>query len=332
MKLFKNNKTNRLTLTLVMLISLFSNQANAWDREEAEKFVVLPKAATNPEAITADADGNIFVTTFYSGEIHSYTANGNLIRSIKLQTSSGILTDLAFHPDTGSLLVADFGAKKILNVNPFTGESTVFSQIPGEKAGPNVLTFDNEGNVYVSDSFQATIWKIPAEGGEAIAWLKDDLLSTTHFPTFGANGIAFNNDKTVLYIANTGEGTVLKVLIDENHKATSTIKLVNGLNGPDGLIVDNNNNILVAESFSNQIVKLNPEGNTVDVYGDFEGISKQGIVKGLLFPSDLVLVNEKLFVTNFAVDVTSFGFKQTGTNIYSKQVKRHSIAQIETDE
>jgi sugar lactone lactonase YvrE len=42
-----------------------------------------------------------------------------------------MLLELAFHPTTGALLVIDFGSKQVLNVDPDTGESTVFTTIPG---------------------------------------------------------------------------------------------------------------------------------------------------------------------------------------------------------
>ena len=54
---------------------------------------------------------------------------------------------------------SEFDGQKVLKVDPQTGASSVFASIPG--GGPNALAFDAAGNVYVSDSFQATIWRIP---------------------------------------------------------------------------------------------------------------------------------------------------------------------------
>ena len=60
----------------------------------------------------------------------------------------------------------DFGQQTVFNVNSATGAAIVFGVIPGGAgAGPNVLTFDTKGNVYVTDSFQGTIWRTGPGGG-----------------------------------------------------------------------------------------------------------------------------------------------------------------------
>lgn len=328
-----NHPAKKVTMValLLLLSGFLSGQVMAWDRGKAEKFVLLPEGTSNPEALTADNLGNLYVSTFFTGEIHSYTPEGKLIRSIQVTPSSGMLLDLAFHPQTGALLVIDFGAKKVLEVNPFTGDASEFAQIPGETAGPNVLTFDASGNVYVSDSFQATIWRIPATGGTATSWLYSELLATSGFPPFGANGLAFNKAGSVLYVANTGEDTIVKVTINQAGMPESAEVLVNGINGPDGLIVDNNDYLWVAENQSNQIVVLHPSGKAVAVYGDFEGVDHNGIVKGLLFPADIILIDQHLYVTNFALDVTALGLTQNTTTAYTQQVSRYSIARFKID-
>src|SRR5205085_2047122 len=100
-----------------------------------------------------------------------------------LSLLSIVLLGLAFHPTTGELLVLDFGLGNVLRVDPQTGASSVFSPI-GPTSGLNALTFDSAGNVYVSDSFQGIIWRIPAAGGAATPWVTDPLLTTTGKPPF----------------------------------------------------------------------------------------------------------------------------------------------------
>ena len=89
-----------------------------------------------------------------------FDPRGRLLRTVNVEGSSTLLLDLAFHPRTNDLLVIDFGHQQVLAVNPVNGKSNVFTTIPGgAAAGPNVLTFDAAGNVYVSDSFQGAIWR-----------------------------------------------------------------------------------------------------------------------------------------------------------------------------
>jgi sugar lactone lactonase YvrE len=320
------------SITIILATMLVSGTAFAWDRGEAKTFALLPQNSTNPEALTADTEGNIYASTFFSGEVHRFSAKGELVSTIAVIPSSGLLVDLAFHPITNALLVVDFGGQKVLEVNSVTGSATTFADIPGgANAGPNVLTFDAQGNVYVSDSFQGTIWRIPATGGMAQAWLSHPLLTTTGFPPFGANGLAFNNDYSRMFVANTGEDTIVQIAVDNEGNASTVEILVNGLNGPDGLIVDEHNNILVAANQSNQIIMLDPTGKAISVLGDFEGINEDGIVEGLLFPADLIKIGKHIYVTNFALDVSVFGLVQNYSTPYSKQVIRHSIARIKLE-
>ena len=67
---------------------------------------------------------------------------------------------------------------------------------------PNDIAFDPAGNLYLSDSFQATIWRIPAGGGQPQIWFQDSRLDTP----FGVNGLRLSPDNSKIYFAVTAEG------------------------------------------------------------------------------------------------------------------------------
>lgn len=67
---------------------------------------------------------------------------------------------------------------------------------------PNDIAFDQNGNLYLTDSFQATIWRIPPGGGLPQIWFQDSRLDTP----FGANGLRLSPDNTRIYFAVTAEG------------------------------------------------------------------------------------------------------------------------------
>src|SRR5260370_35544173 len=195
-----------------MLASLFvlpAFGAHAWDRTRVAVVGVAADCGINSERITADAEGNSYATTFGvassgPGHLVVFGPDGDLLRDVRVAGSSNLLLGLAFNPLTGDLLVLDFGNGKVLKVDPRTGASRVFFAAPATGTGLNALTFDDVGNVYVSDSFLGLIWRSDLAGHSVTRWIDDPLLRTTGFPPFGANGLNFNNAHTKLFIAHTG--------------------------------------------------------------------------------------------------------------------------------
>lgn len=74
---------------------------------------------------------------------------------------------------------------------------------------PNDIAFDPAGNAYVTDSMQATIWKVPAGGGAPTIWFQDIRFAS---PYIGINGLRLNPARTHIYLTVTtdmlGRGTV----------------------------------------------------------------------------------------------------------------------------
>ena len=312
---------------IVLLLALVSFSAHAEFKTSVHRFALLPQGAGNPEALTVDEQGNVYVTTF-AGELFVFGSNGKLLRSLTI-TPGNPLLDLAFHPITGALLVIDFGRQQVLDVDPMSGVATLFAAIPGgTAAGPNVLTFDTAGNVYISDSFQGTIWRTGPEGGTPDAWVNDLLLTTSGFPGFGANGMAFNQNHSTLFVANTGDDSIIQIPVEESGNAGTPELFVNGINGPDGLLMDEQGNLWIAANQANEIIVLDPTGRALTTLGGFGGIDNKGAVVGLLFPADLARSGQFLYVTNFAVDLRQFGLTQTPYSQWAAQVQRHSIVRL----
>jgi sugar lactone lactonase YvrE len=253
---------------------------------------------------------------------------GHLVRVLDVAGSSPLLLGLAFHPTSGELLVIDFGGKQVLSVNPVTGAATQFASIPGgAAAGPNALTFDDDGNVYVSDSFQGVIWKILPSGGNADSWASSSLLTTSGVPPFGANGIAFNRDRSAMFVANTGNDTIVKIPVD-NGEPGDPVVFVNSINGADGLIMDDDDNLWVAANQADEIVVVDPTGRVIAKLGDFGGIDRKGAPRGLLFPASLVRSGHFIYVTNLSLDLRLFGLPQPVDAQWAAEVTRHTISRI----
>jgi sugar lactone lactonase YvrE len=328
------NRAHSLQGFLVALLAAFSLSSHAWDRGTATTFATLPPGTGHPEGIAADSQGNLYVADFdVSGEtavgnVIVFNHAGQLVRKLDIPGSSNLLLGIAFHPQTHALLVIDFGHQQVLEIDPVNGTPTLFTTIPGGSgAGPNALAFDEAGNVYISDSFAGTIWRTGPTGGAAAPWISHPLLATSGVPPFGANGLAFNNAFSALFVANTGNDTIVKIPVAGGAPGTPEV-FVNSINGADGLLIDAADNFWVAANQSDEIVVLNSSGKVIAKLGDFGGIDARGAPIGLLFPASLVISNGFLYVTNLALDLRVFGLAQTTNSQWSAQVTRHTIARM----
>jgi sugar lactone lactonase YvrE len=325
----------RNSLLGVLCALAFSTAANAWDRGEATTFARLPAGTGNPEGITVDKQGNVYVTQFDpfgdrggTGKLIVFDRSGSRSRVVTIAGASPALLGLDFHPMSHALLVIDFGHSQVLDVDPVRGTSTVFTQAdPG--SGLNALTFDAAGNVYISDSFEGIIWKTPPGGtgtSKAMQWVQDESLKPHGKPPFGANGIAFNNAHDAMFVANTGDDTIIKIPVVAGGAAGKPVEFTNSINGADGLIIDKHDNLWVCANQSDEIVVVDKTGKAISKLGDFDGI-KNGEPRGFLFPASPVFSGDSVFVTNLALDVTRFGFQAVDT-AWTQKVKTWTVARI----
>lgn len=325
--------TRTVKAVIVVGLCLIASTARAWNRGSANRFATLPPGTAHPEGIAIDAEGNVFVAdldvnrTAGPGQVVVFDHSGRLLRVLDVAGSSNLLLGLDFHRVGGAveLLVIDFGARNVLRVDPISGASEIFSTIPGA-AGPNALTCDRDGNVYVSDAFQGIVWQIAPAGGPPTAWASSPLLTTTGVPPFGANGLAFDRAGTALFVANTGNDTVVKIPV-----ATRAPEVfVNSINGADGLAIDPDGNIWVVANQADELVVIDPtDGHAIAKLGDFDGLSSDGAPIGLLFPASLAFRGEFVYVTNLALDLRLFDPTfVTVDSEWAAQVTRHTVARI----
>jgi DNA-binding beta-propeller fold protein YncE len=197
---------------------------------------------------------------------------------------------------------------------------------PAGAGGLNALTFDRRGNVYVSDSFAGVIWRTGPRGGPAIEWKRDPLLATTGFPPFGANGLQFNSDESALFVANTGNDTVVRIAASAGVAGAASV-FTNSINGADGLIIDDDDNLWVCANQADEIVVVDPSGKAIAKLGDFEGV-RHGSPVGLLFPASLVRVGGWLYVTNLSLDLRPVVGAQSVDSQWAAEVTTHTIARL----
>jgi DNA-binding beta-propeller fold protein YncE len=324
---------------LVSLVIASHSEARASEEiivkpEAAERFATLPDGVRFPEGITANPrTEEIFVATFdfgpNSNKLLRFKKNGQLVAQRDFGGTP--LLGLQFNPWDNKVYICNFGASKIQRIAANFEDTTEIEDVasippigpPDPRKvdnpdmsqdiiifgsnnfpAPNALAFDKDGNLYVSDSFQGAIFRIDhahkCDGSCEVATVKHDgLLASAGFPPFGANGLALNRDENKLFIANTGDDRILRLDL----KTGELSVWAESINGADG-IAFYRGRIVVAANQGDQVLILNDSGRVIAKLGDFLGIRSDGSARGLLFPASLVIVDDKIFVTNLALPLT----------------------------
>ncbi|HYN19983.1 MAG TPA: SMP-30/gluconolactonase/LRE family protein [Thermoanaerobaculia bacterium] len=138
----------------------------------------------------------------------------------------------------------------------------------------NELVFDDAGNLYVTDSFQATIFRVPPGGGAPAVWFTDPRLAGDPNLPFGVNGIRIDRNDKKLYVSVTAENGTLDGVIyrlpliaspvaadlEEFHRYPFPDPAPGAVPGPDGIAFGKSGKLYVALAGTSQISVLLPDG------------------------------------------------------------------------
>lgn len=157
--------------------------------------------------------------------------------------------------------------------------SCQFGPIPVSCALPNDLAFADDGTLYVTDSLQAAIWRVPPGGGEPQVWLQTPLFSGSGPLPIGVNGIRLDPGRQWVYVTVTFSsadftvGAVYRIPFVA-HPDELSIQLVHEYTGgeaPDGIAFGASGRLYVALAGSNQISVLAPDGSEITRIGSAPG-------------------------------------------------------------
>jgi sugar lactone lactonase YvrE len=328
----------------LLLLIAWAGTAAAWNRGQVQTFAVLPDYAPgvpeSGEGLAVGLDGNIYVPSsgfnadgFVPGPAKLWVFNpaGQLIRTVTLTGTEPPVLGIAFNPVNGFAFIADLGNSSVFKWDPATNTTTPVASL-GPGAGPNAICFDAAGNVYISDSFQGIIWKTDKNGNGLTQWVQSNPLLTPGSglnPPFGANGIEFNKAGTAMFVANTANHTIIKIPVNNGTADTPTL-FTTGINAPDGIAIDSDDNLWVDANQEDEIVVIDPSGKVIAKLGDFDGISNDGTPRGLLFPASPAFSLDGTFIytSNFALNLPFAGAQAAIDSGWTLEVKHFTVSRM----
>ncbi|WP_144637627.1 SMP-30/gluconolactonase/LRE family protein [Bordetella genomosp. 13] len=223
-----------------------------------------------------DRAGNLYVTDIPWGRIFRVAPGGEWTLVAEYDGEPNGMKFL----DDQRLLITDY-KNGLMALDVATGEVSPYLQRRNSERfkGVNDLIFDAEGNLYFTDQGQTglhdptgRVYRLRPNGQ------LDQLLSNVPSP----NGVALSPDGKVLYVAVTRGNCVWRVplLPDGSVSKVSQFFTSHGPSGPDGLAVDVEGNVIVANPGLGYVWLLNPRAEPIQVWRSPAGASTTNIAFG----------------------------------------------------
>jgi sugar lactone lactonase YvrE len=254
-----------------------------------------------PEGVAVDKRGNVYVSLIAPvSEIRKISPSGE--QSVLVDLGVGGFGPLGLAVDAKGSVYAgvvtfDPATQGVYRV---TRDGTA-SRLPGTQAigFANGLAFDQRGNLYVTDTIEGAVWRIPRHGAAEL-WVKDPLLVGTGafgtgFPV-GANGITYRSRE--LIVSNTERATLVRIPIRPKGGAGTPEVIVRdeALFGADGLTVDVHGAIYAAVIAQSTIVRV--RGDAIETIADAsDGLNEASSLAFGTGRSE----RQNLFAVNFGV-------------------------------
>ncbi|RDG33474.1 SMP-30/gluconolactonase/LRE family protein [Streptomyces corynorhini] len=164
--------------------------------------------------------------------------------------SRGAYTSAQFSPYDGRIYLSDFAHGEVVSLAPDGGDPRTFfsGQVDGAPMNPDDIAFDEDGNLYISDSRGLTegeetgrVVRIDREGEKATV-LADGLAAT--------NGISFDVDYRGLWISELTQNRISYLRLGENGESVASrhtaVRVDGGLAQTDSIAVDADGNLYQA--------------------------------------------------------------------------------------
>lgn len=290
--------------------------------QEPTKRIEFEAPETYPEGIAFDKAANVFyVSSARLGTLGKVTKDGKyseLYADKALKSTYG----LKLHPDGKRIFVCAGDANyskfstpdtkkkmaRLLIIELKTGKKLqdidLAGLVPGEHF-PNDLTFDKEGNAYITDSFADAIYKVD-KAGQATVFSTNELLKTAGV---GPNGIVFHPEGFLL-VANNGTGAIIKLPIANPDTATK-VRIDQFFPGADGMLLNDNTTLTMVQNGGvNKIFKIKSSDN----WSTAQIAESTSVEDRFAFPSTAATAGSDTWIMN-----ANFSELAEGNNVPSKK-------------
>jgi gluconolactonase len=230
------------------------------------KSSVFADGLDHPECIAVHPDGTVWAGG-EAGQIYRISADGKQVEEVA--NTGGFILGIAFSPGATWLAICDLGKKCVWRLDLKTFALERFADGAGGHAFniPNYAVFDNNGNLYVSES-----GAFRQVNGKVLKFSPDGKGDIWHEGPFNfANGMAMGPGGTHLYVALSFLPGVERVAIQADGSAgerTLFCTLPEAV--PDGLAFDAAGNLYVSCYAPNKIFKVSPSQEVSVLIDDWE--------------------------------------------------------------
>jgi RHS repeat-associated protein len=224
-----------------------------------------------------DAQGNVWVTDCAANRVEKFSPAGKFLAAYGPQVpGEGSLScphGIAINKTSGTAYISDSANNRVVKLSTSTGSFEGSFGSAGSEAGkfsdPKGVSVEQEGNVWVVDSGNDRVQEFSASGAYKAAYGSK---GTGEGEFEGPAGLAtlrekvFEEEDTLLYVADSGNNRVQEVLITESGKVSyheiGSAGSGNGqLSNPQGVAVKNQGvaelQIYVADAGNNRIEEFN---------------------------------------------------------------------------
>jgi sugar lactone lactonase YvrE len=277
---------------------------------------------TYPEGIAYDSASDVyFVSSARLGSVGKVTPAGvysSLINDPSFKSTYGVKV----HPDGKRLFVCVSDANyskftspdtrkkmtRLIGIDMTTGkkmDDIDLSKLVQGNHFANDLTFDDQKNAYVTDSFSNVIYKV-TPGGQASVLADSPMFKTEGI---GLNGIVYHSAGYLLTVSS-GTGAIYKIDL-KNSKNISKVAIDQFFVNGDGLLLTGNQKLVIVQNGgSDKIYELTSEDNWSSAKLSASTLAADRFT----YPSTATMAKDKVWIMN-----AKFSELTDSTNVPSKR-------------